>query len=138
MKSSFPSFFQDAALVKQMLPKLDAVCDSLNSWLDLTTLQGVRERDMATLSRCCRIYASIDRIGAAESLVRKQVVRARVESCLSEAKVINSTNLAEIFNNLLMIIPEHLAELVKLSTDERKVVHHGIQYHDTNKEEYFS
>jgi len=121
---------KDAALVKQLLPRLDAVCDSLNSWLDLTTLQGVRERDMATLSRCCRIYATIDRIGAAESLVRKEVVRPKVENCLSEAKVINSTNLAEIFNNLLMIIPEHLAELVKLSTDERKVVEGSVKGFD--------
>jgi len=121
---------KDAALVKQMLPRLDAVCDSLNSWLDLTTLQGVRGRDMATLSRCCRIYATIDRIGAAESLVRKEVVRAQVENYLSEVKDINSTNLAQIFNNLLRIIPEHLAELVKLTTDEKKVVEGSVNGFD--------
>ena len=113
-----------------MLPRLNAVCDSLNSWLDLTTLKGVRERDIPTLSRCCRIYATIDRIAAAETLVREEVVKPQVESCLLEAEKMDSSRLGEMFNNLLRIIPEHLAELVKLTTDEKKTVEGSVNGFD--------
>jgi len=121
---------KDSALIKQILPRLDAVCDSLNSWLDLTTLQGVREKDLATLSRCCRIYATIDRIGAAESLVKMEVVKPQVETYLEQADKIDSTNLGQIYNNLLKIIPEYLAELVKLTTDEKKTVEGSVNGFD--------
>ena len=122
--------FQDSALIKQILPRLDAVCDSLNSWLDLTTLQGVRDKDAATLSRCCRIYATIDRIEAAEALIKLEVVRPHVETCLEQAEKIDSSNLGQIYNNLLKIIPEHLAELVKLTTDEKKTVEGSVNGFD--------
>ena len=83
-----------------MLPRLNAVCDSLNSWLDLTTLKAVRERDIPTLSRCCRIYATIDRIAAAETLVREEVVKPQVESCMVEAEKMDSSRLGDMFKNL--------------------------------------
>ena len=38
----------------------------------------------------------------------------------------DSNRLGEIFNNLLRIIPEHLAELVKLTTDEKKTVEGSV------------
>eukprot|EP00092_Neocalanus_flemingeri_P036089 GFUD01039293.1.p1 GENE.GFUD01039293.1~~GFUD01039293.1.p1 ORF type:complete len:755 (+),score=230.57 GFUD01039293.1:37-2301(+) len=121
---------KDAALIKQILPRLNAVCDALNSWLDLTTLQGVKERDMPILSRCCRIYATIDRIGAAETLVREMVVRPRVESCVVEPENIDSSKLSQVFNSLLSIIPEHLGELIKLTTDQKKLVNGSVNGFD--------
>ena len=117
-------------MIKQLLPRLNAVCDALNCWLDLTTLQGVRGRDIPTLSRCCRIYATIDRIVAAETLVREQVVRPQVEGCVVESDKIDSSQLGQVFNSLLRIIPEHLAELVKLTTDQNKLVEGSVNGFD--------
>jgi len=121
---------KDATMIQQMLPRLNAVCDALNSWLDLTTLKGVKGKDIRTLSRCCRIYATIDRIVAAETLVRDQVVRPQVEGCVVESDKIDSSQLGQVFNSLLRIIPEHLAELVKLTTDQNKLVEGSVNGFD--------
>jgi len=121
---------KDAALVKQLLPRLEAVCDSLNSWLDSTTLKAIKDRDISTLSRCCRIYATIDRIGAAENLVRINIVRPHVQNCIVETDKIDSSNIGTLFNSLLRIIPEYLADLIKLTTDGKKLVEGSVDGFD--------
>ena len=73
-----------AALVSDVEPRLAGICDVLHSSLDECLVQAAREGDTAVLARCCRIFASIDRIGAAERLVRDRIVAPVVEEILNE------------------------------------------------------
>ena len=58
------------------------------------------------------------------------MVSPLVENCLLEAEKIDSSKLEQIFHSLLRIIPEHLAELVKLTTDEKKIVEGSVNGFD--------
>ena len=102
------------------------MCDALNTWLDDTCLTSVRENNTSTLSRCLRIYATIDRVAAAEKLVREEIVKPQVEFCLSEKENVNSENLGQVCQSLLRIIPEHLAILIRLTTDTKKLVEGSV------------
>ena len=106
----------------EMQPRLTAVCDGLNSWLDQTVITVIRDNNTSSLSRLLRIYATIDRVAAAERLVREEIIRPEVESCLVEEETVTSARLGEICEALLRIIPEHLSSLLKLTTDTRKLV----------------
>ena len=61
-------------------------------------------------------------------VIREEVVKPQVDSCLLEAEKKDSSR--EMFNNLLRIIPKHFAELVKLSTDEKKTVEGSVSGFD--------
>ena len=113
---------KESRFIVEMQPRLTAVCDGLNSWLDQTVITVIRDNNTASLSRLLRIYATIDRVAAAERLVREEIIRPEVESCLVEEETVTSTRLGEICEGLLRIIPEHLSSLLKLTTDTRKLV----------------
>ena len=69
---------------EQYKPRLEVVCDKLNSWLDsalLDEIQGEGEE----LARLRRVYSSIGRVEAAECVVRENVVRPSVSSILEVA-----------------------------------------------------
>ena len=75
--------FQDSKFIQQISPRVTAVCDALNTWLDDTCVAAIRATDAATrdseqsqlLARCLRIYATIDRVANIEKLVRDQIVK---------------------------------------------------------------
>ena len=114
---------KESRFIAEMQPRLTAVCDGLNSWLDQTVITVIRDNKTASLSRLLRIYATIDRVSAAESLVREEIVRPEVESCcLLEEETVSSARLGQICEALLRIIPEHLSSLLRLTTDTKKLV----------------
>ena len=114
---------KESKFIREMQPRLTAVSDGLNSWLDLTAIAVIRENNTASLSRLLRIYATIDRISGSEKLVREEIIRPAVESCLvGEVESVTNSRLGEICQALLRIIPEHLSSLLKLTTDTNKLV----------------
>ena len=58
---------------EQYKPRLEAVCDKLNSWLDSALLDEIQGGG-CELFRLRRVYSSIGRVEAAESVVRESVV----------------------------------------------------------------
>ena len=112
--------------IQQMSPRVTAVCDALNTWLDDTCLTCLRENNIQQLSRCLRIYATIDRVSAAERLVKDEIVRPQVEHCLSDSESVTSERLGQVCQSLLRIIPEHLAPLIRLTTDEKKIIEGSV------------
>ena len=114
---------KESKFIREMQPRLTAVSDGLNSWLDLTAIAVIRENNTTSLSRLLRIYATIDRISGSEKLVREEIIRPAVESCLvGEVESVTNSRLGEICQALLRIIPEHLSSLLKLTTDTNKLV----------------
>ena len=114
---------KESKFIREMQPRLTAVSDGLNSWLDLTAIAVIRENNTASLSRLLRIYATIDRISGSEKLVREEIIRPAVESCLvGEVESVTNSRLGEICQALLRIIPEHLSSLLKLTTDTNKLI----------------
>ena len=114
---------KESKFIREMQPRLTAVSDGLNSWLDLTAIAVIRENNTASLSRLLRIYATIDRISGSEKLVREEIIRPAVESCLvGEVESVTNSRLGEICQAFLRIIPEHLSSLLKLTTDTNKLV----------------
>ena len=114
---------KESKFIREMQPRLTAVSDGLNSWLDLTAIAVIRENNTASLSRLLRIYATIDRISGSEKLVREEIIRPAVESCLvGEVESVTNSRLGEICQALLRVIPEHLSSLLKLTTDTNKLV----------------
>ena len=113
---------RESRFIAEMQPRLTAVCDGLNSWLDQTVITVIRDNNTASLSRLLRIYATIDRVSGAERLVREEIIRPEVESCLLEEETVTSSRLGEICEALLRIIPEHLSSLLRLTTDTNKLV----------------
>jgi len=117
---------KDSMFIQQMSPRVTAVCDALNTWLDDTCLTCLRENNIQQLSRCLRIYATIDRVSAAERLVKDEIVRPQVEHCLSDSESVTSERLGQVCQSLLRIIPEHLAPLIRLTTDEKKIIEGSV------------
>lgn len=117
---------KDSMFIQQMSPRVTAACDALNTWLDDTCLSCLRDNNIQQLSRCLRIYATIDRVSAAERLVREEIVRPQVEHCLSDSENVTSERLGQVCQSLLRIIPEHLAPLIRLTTDEKKIVEGSV------------
>jgi len=117
---------KDSMFIQQMSPRVTAVCDALNTWLDDTCLTCLRENNIQQLSRCLRIYATIDRVSAAERLVKEEIVRPQVEHCLSDSESVTSERLGQVCQSLLRIIPEHLAPLIRLTTDEKKIIEGSV------------
>ena len=114
---------KESKFIREMQPRLTAVSDGLNSWLDLTAIAVIRENKTTSLARLLRIYATIDRISGSEKLVREEIIRPAVESCLvEEVESVTNNRLGEICQALLRIIPEHLSSLLKLTTDTNKLV----------------
>ena len=83
--------FQDSKFIQQITPRVTAVCDALNTWLDDTCLEAIRDTQSGhvsnQLSRCLRIYATIDRIANIEKLVREEIVKVtayifEIEVCI--------------------------------------------------------
>ena len=114
---------KESKFIREMQPRLTAVSDGLNSWLDLTAIAVIRENNTASLSRLLRIYATIDRISGSEKLVREEIIRPAVESCLvGEVESVTNSRLGEICQALLRIIHEHPSSLLKLTTDTNKLI----------------
>ena len=79
--------FQDSKFIQQINPRVTAVCDALNTWLDDTCLAAIRDTRSGhgtnQLSRCLRIYATIDRVENIERLVREEIVKV-TDDCKSQ------------------------------------------------------
>ena len=79
--------FQDSKFIQQINPRVTAVCDALNTWLDDTCLAAIRDtrsgHGINQLSRCLRIYATIDRVENIERLVREEIVKV-TDDCKSQ------------------------------------------------------
>jgi len=69
---------KESKFIQQLEPRVIRVCDALNTWLDVTCLEAIRTGNSSQLSRCLRIYATIDRVAAAEKLVREEIVQPEV------------------------------------------------------------
>ena len=112
---------KESKFIREMQPRLTAVSDGLNSWLDLTAIAVIRENNTTSLSRLLRIYATIDRISGSEKLVREEIIRPAVESCLvGEVESVTNSRLGEICQALLRIIPEHPSSLLKPTMETNK------------------
>ena len=113
---------KESKFICEMQPRLTAASDGLNSWLDQTAISVIRDNNTSSLSRLLRIYATIGRISGSERLVREEIIRPAVESCLVEEEAVTSRRLEEVCQALLRIIPEHLSSLLRLTTDTNKLV----------------
>jgi len=105
---------------EQYKPRLEVVCDKLNSWLDsalLDEIQGEGEE----LARLRRVYSSIGRVEAAECVVRENVVRPSVSSILEVAHGGGEVDLEEICSKLLSILKKELGGLLSPSLDSRSL-----------------
>ena len=70
---------EGAAFAEDVSPRLASLCDILLRAIDVRLVRAVRGRDGDCLARCCRIYATIDRIGKAEELVREEIIAPALE-----------------------------------------------------------
>ena len=80
---------KESKFICEMQPRLTAASDGLNSWLDQTAISVIRDNNTSSLSRLLRIYATIGRISGSERLVREEIIRPAVESCLVEEELAN-------------------------------------------------
>jgi len=120
-----------SSLIQDIQPRIDSVCDTLNSSLDQSLLLGLKSGDCTNISQCCRIYATIDRIECAESLVREKVLRPVVEEVLTETNLENNTQgLKGVLNEALNTIPKYLSQLVKITTDEKNIEDKSVKGFD--------
>jgi len=120
-----------AAVVEDVSPRLASLCDVLHGALDASLVRAVRGQDVDCLARCCRIYATIDRIGKAENLVREEIIAPVLEEILVErALEANPHGLKGLLAAVMNVIPEHLGELLKITTDEKKMVEGSVKGFD--------
>jgi len=105
---------------EQYKPRLEAVCDKLNSWLDSALLDEI-QGEGSELFRLRRVYSSIGRVEAAESVVRESVVRSCVASILEAAQVGGDIDLEQICSKLLGILKKELGGLLSPNPDSRSL-----------------
>jgi len=107
---------KDSALVADIEPRLTEAVDQLNAWLDSALLAAVRgEGDELNMSRCCRVYSAIGRVAEAEQLIKEQVIRPQLQALLPPEEV-NCSQLGQLCDQLLRVVPEQLAELVSITS----------------------
>ena len=128
---------QESKFIQNLKPRVVTVCDALNTWLDVTCLAAIRTGNSSQLSRCLRIYATIDRVSGAEKLVREEIVQVEVERCLEECDSVDSDGLGLVCEKLLRIIPEHLTPLIRLTTDDNKIVEGSVTGFDFLSNSYW-
>jgi len=105
---------------EQYKPRLEAVCDKLNSWLDSALLDEI-QGEGCELFRLRRVYSSIGRVEAAECVVRESVVRPSVTSILEAAQVGGDIDLGQICSKLLGILKKELGGLLSPNPDSRSL-----------------
>jgi len=105
---------------EQYKPRLEAVCDKLNSWLDSALLDEI-QGEGSELVRLRRVYSSIGRVEAAESVVRESVVRPSVTSILETAQGGGDVDLEQICSKLLDILKKDLGGLLSPNPDSRSL-----------------
>ena len=88
-------------------------------------MEALEANDTDILKRCLRIYATVDRIEDAETLLKNKIVEPQLD------EIINSDNLHSepmglqgICQKILKIIPTRLQLLLKLSRSNRKQENH--------------
>ncbi|XP_023338377.1 conserved oligomeric Golgi complex subunit 2 [Eurytemora carolleeae] len=110
------SKMKESCMIQEMQPRIDMVCDKLNSSLDLSLIQGLQEGKCVNISQCCRIYATIDRISCAEQLVREKVVNPVLKTILTESCLENDAQgLRGVYQLVLQTIPQYLSQLGNLN-----------------------
>lgn len=97
----------------------------MHAALEKQFLVALEENDTDILKRCLRIYATVDRIEGAETLLKNKIIEPKLD------EIINSDNLHSepmglhgICQKILDIIPARLQLLLKLSRSNRKQEKH--------------
>jgi len=125
------SKMNESNMIRDIEPRVDAVCDKLNSSLDLSLIQGLQEGNTVVISQCCRIYATIDRIACAEHLVREKVIGPVLAGILTESNLENNAQgLKGVLKEAIRTIPKYLSELVRITMDERNMEEKSVKGFD--------
>lgn len=122
---------ESATFVAELNPRLGAIGDCVHGTLEAQMLEaagavssggategsdGEKGRPESVLKRCLRIYATIDRIGDAERLVRERLVRPYLEEVLTEQSLNDDPKgLAGLYKRALRVIPDKLSVLLSLT-----------------------
>ena len=114
--------------VAELNPRLGAIGDCVHGTLEAQMLEAAeavssgagseseRARPEGVLKRCLRIYATIDRIGDAERLVRERLVRPYMEEVLTEQSLNDDPKgLAGVYKRTMRVIPDKLSVLLNLT-----------------------
>lgn len=84
--------------------------------LEMQLLEAIEGKNAEILKRCLRIFATVDRVGDAEKLVRNRIIRPHLEEVISE-KSLNEDpmGLKGLFSRVLKVIPDRLSTLLQLT-----------------------
>ena len=123
--------------VAELNPRLCAIGDCVHGTLEAQMLEaaegaaatdGERARPENVLKRCLRIYATIDRTGDAERLVRERLVRPYLEDVITEQSLSDDPKgLVGLYQRALKVVPDKLPVLLSLTCkarDKQKQRHH--------------
>ena len=122
--------------VAELNPRLGAIGDCVHGTLEAQMLEaaesvaaasesaaaadGERARPEHVLKRCLRIYATIDRTGDAERLVRERLVRPYLEEVITEQSLSDDPKgLVGLYQRALKVVPDKLSVLLSLTCKAR-------------------
>ncbi|KAJ8684177.1 hypothetical protein QAD02_019969 [Eretmocerus hayati] len=103
----------------------DHLLDSLNTLL----AKYINEKQTASLTRCLKIYVSLEKIKDAEDLVRRKIVVPVVENIISEYSFNEDPlGLVGIYQKLEIILDDTLKELLEITLNPNRTSVRGFNF----------
>ena len=102
------------AFVEEIRPRIDIIGDRLHNAMEFQFLNAVRNNEAEVLKRCLRIYASVDRVSAAEQLLRSRIIAPCLEDVICPATY-HKRGLDGVCQMISNIIPNKLQLLLQLT-----------------------
>ncbi len=108
-----------STFVKEIQPRLKIIGDHLHGSLESQLLDALSTSEgggAEVLRRCLRVFATVDRISDAESLVRTKILRPALEEVIcEEALAEDPMGLQGVLQKVLKLVPTHLGPLLMLT-----------------------
>ncbi|KAJ9579162.1 hypothetical protein L9F63_024732 [Diploptera punctata] len=96
--------------------RAEKIRNLLTSSLDGMFLGSLRNKDNEGMTRCLRIYVTLDKISDVESLFRREVISPALHDIISEASLQSDPRgLQGVYARILGFIDSHMTHLLKLT-----------------------
>lgn len=102
-------------------PTLNSSCENLEKQLmdnlAAQLLLFINKSSVDSLTRCLRIYVTLDKMDNAENLVKKKIIAILIENIIDEKNIYNEPlGLQGIYSKLLSILDVELKQLLEITT----------------------
>ena len=110
-----------SSFVAELQPRLEVIGDKLHGSLENQLLESIAQHDVETLKRCLRIFATVDKIQDAETLVRVKIIRPHLEEWINDASFQSDPlGLKGVFQKVMKIVPNQLQILIQLTSEQKR------------------